>query len=887
MGYPHLENPDPRDAKPPSRPCLTSVGKQLIRRPLHLSRASGSLTNTRLEPWIVDFNALSAQFLRPPEVGEKDSDYFVAGPCREGHSHRSDSNLERRELIILDGDSTLDPRTGKIVPGAPSPLDVHIALRILGISHLIHSTHSHQREGKGNRYRVLIPALLNDKVELEASVAWLIEQLHLAGCWLADVKENSTWSQPWLPPRVASDEAEYLCYAYENGQPFDVEAAVSWHKSVTDITRTAAQVADRQPLPREPDSPIARFNVEHGVDWILSVLVDRGYTRSSESQINGAVSYRLLSPHSTSGNPGIVVFKGCDGVWRVHSHHSDQDPLSQSGGGRSTSDAWDLFRIFEHCGNQQAAIAAWRGDTHYAKPTIQIVPGQLADNVAEAVEALAGMRPPLVFQRGQGLCRVAHRQETSEVNGCTLPVGMACIVTLQRAGLMWVLSQAAHWVRKRKQDWVNTDPCPKVTASLLEAVGHWGDIPTLLGISETPILRPDGRIISTSGYDPVTGLWVDGRAPVMAIPEQVSREAALTAARTLLAPFDEFPFVDRELDRSVILAYLITLAVRLLLPTAPLFCFSATTPGSGKGLLVEVANLIVLGHDAATMPPATDGGGDEEARKRITSLLIQGVSSVNLDNNTRAIGGDALNTWLTASEWSDRILGSNEIAKLPSRVTCAATGNNVTVRGDTTRRALLAQVDPGVERPELRQFREKDLRGKVLRDRPELLTALFTILRAYQQAGSPGNRDRLLGRFEEWSAAVCAPIRWLGLPDPLDSQERLREQDPEKDRLEILLGAWFDLLGTRWVSVSELMEQSVEDHADKSINDHSRAALWEALIEAAPDGRGSVNRNKLGWYLKHFTGRVACDLKLEAKPRTSERSKRAREYRVVDLQASG
>jgi hypothetical protein len=51
----------------------------------------------------------------------------------------------------------------------------------------------------------------------------------------------------------------------------------------------------------------------------------------------------------------------------------------------------------------------------------------------------------------------------------------------------------------------------------------------------------------------------------------------------------------------------------------------------------------------------------------------------------------------------------------------------------------------------------------------------------------------------------------------------------------------------------------------------------------ASDGRGNPNRNKLGWYLRHFTGRIAGGYRLEKKPRTSQRSKNPQQYRVTSL----
>ena len=326
---------------------------------LHLCQSSGGFTNTRLEPWIIDFHTLCETLLRPPPVGVKDGTYYVRGPLKEGCSTRADANIGHIELIVLDADSTLDPETGAITDGAPPPLSAHIALIELGVPHVMYSTHSDRQPGKGRRYRVLIPATTINKQELDASIDWIFHELHCMDCWLADVPENHRLSQPWFFPRVQNESSEYLCYAHEGGQAFDVQAALAWHQATVTFTADQLNEVSEATAPREQSSVFAQFNAEHGLEWILETLQSKRYKQVSESHINGEPSYRLLSPVSTSGNAGIVVFKGHDDLWRVHSHHNAGEPLTKSGGEVSTSDAWDLFRIFEHTGDQQAAITAW------------------------------------------------------------------------------------------------------------------------------------------------------------------------------------------------------------------------------------------------------------------------------------------------------------------------------------------------------------------------------------------------------------------------------------------------------------------------------------------------------------------------------------------------
>jgi hypothetical protein len=207
------------------------------------------------------------------------------------------------------------------------------------------------------------------------------------------------------------------------------------------------------------------------------------------------------------------------------------------------------------------------------------------------------------------------------------------------------------------------------------------------------------------------------------------------------------------------------------------------------------------------------------------------------------------------------------------------TGNNVTVRGDMTRRSVVVELDPAVERPELRRFKI-DLPKHVLDNQCELLSALYTILRAYRLAGEPQREGPLLGRFEDWSRMVAAPIRWLGLPDPIGSQERLREDDPETRGHGALLLAWEEVFGDRWVTVAELTAEAPVNFLDPEKKDElpKRNALKEAL-EAVADsnGNGKVNRKVLGWYLSRFVSRVCEDRMIEKDPTRKDRAR----YRVI------
>ena len=88
-------------------------------------------------------------------------------------------------------------------------------------------------------------------------------------------------------------------------------------------------------------SPIDEFNAAHDV---RSILTAHGYR---------AKDGRYIAPSSASGMAGVVVLAGDDGRERVYSHHTT-DALADG----MAHDAFDLFRLLAHGGDEWAAIQA-------------------------------------------------------------------------------------------------------------------------------------------------------------------------------------------------------------------------------------------------------------------------------------------------------------------------------------------------------------------------------------------------------------------------------------------------------------------------------------------------------------------------------------------------
>ena len=335
----------------------------------------------------------------------------------------------------------------------------------------------------------------------------------------------------------------------------------------------------------------------------------------------------------------------------------------------------------------------------------------------------------------------------------------------------------------------------KVAAAIADEPGGWRS-PRLAGLTEVPILRPNGRVVTTPGYDRPSRLFLCGGpfAPMANDPK--------AALAVLVDALGEFPFVLPH-HQSAALALMLTAVIRRQLPAAPMFGISAREAGTGKGALASLAAIMATGRRAPETPwPATA----DEQRKVITATLIAGQPILILDNIVGVLDGAPLCVLITAETWSDRLLGASRLVQLPASALVVATGNNLTVAGDLCRRVVPIEMDAGCESPELREF-ERELVPWAIENRPKLVAAALTVLAAHRKAGSPLPADfKPLGSFEAWSRTVCGALVWMGKTDPRDAMAEIRANDPKRLLLTRVLAGMESLFGRQWQSAGTIFE---------------------------------------------------------------------------------
>src|SRR5262249_33791099 len=291
--------------------------------------------------------------------------------------------------------------------------------------------------------------------------------------------------------------------------------------------------------------------------------------------------------------------------------------------------------------------------------------------------------------------------------------------------------------------------------------------PPLNGIASAPLLRGDGTITSTQGYDRATGMWCENVPDLTAlVPARPTKGDAASALRLIRDTFKTFCFADAATiydaatgvdvvdlsnppgrDESAFLVALMTAACRPSLHLAPgvlLRAAAMSGAGSGKGLLARCICIIAFGRDPHAV---TAGSGAEELEKRIASELIAGGPSLFLDNlNNMAVRSDLLASAITERPARVRLLGQSLMLPLNASAFVILNGNGLTVSEDLARRFVVIEFDPRTEDPEARPF-TSDIRTELMGRRKELLAALLTIWR-WGRIAADIKAGRPLGSFE-------------------------------------------------------------------------------------------------------------------------------------------
>jgi hypothetical protein len=477
------------------------------------------------------------------------------------------------------------------------------------------------------------------------------------------------------------------------------------------------------------------------------------------------------------------------------------------------------------------------------KPMILVQPGELP-HICDAAESELA-KTLRHYQRGGAIVTIV----TDTISGQTM------VKPLSLHSLTRAVASLAIWQRfdKRNGEWTICDP-PERPVRMVHDATVYPYLPVLNGIARQPYLRQDGSLMMNTGYDPATGMFGVFDARQFNVPATPTRQQAEQALSELSELLSEFAF-KTEHDKAATLVGILTAVIRPSLPHAPMFHVKAPSIASGKSYLCELLTAFAMPQKGR---PLTFPGDDEECRKLLLAELLTAPAVVEFDNLTSdLIPHKSLCTALTSEFMSGRILGQSKTAEVGTRALFLASGNNVEPVRDMTRRTLTITLDPACEVPAARDFHRQPV-SEVRSDRGRYVSLALTIVRAWLCAGQPKTACKTLASYGDWSDYCRQSLLWLGLPDPAACIFEAMNNDPDRELLGEFLQAWFAIFG----KTPALVKDAIAAAQSRGINyEYRNEALLEAITDIAGERDGSINRKRLGWWIKRHAGRVVKGLR--------------------------
>jgi hypothetical protein len=469
------------------------------------------------------------------------------------------------------------------------------------------------------------------------------------------------------------------------------------------------------------------------------------------------------------------------------------------------------------------------GRSHDGKP-ISVSHGDLPELAAKAWAAtFEGNVPPVLFRLNQGLARLDVGPD-----GARVPVVVKVDHMTNR------VARAASWVRGTRDGVRGTQPLPAVIRDML--VQPSPPMPLLTGITKVPVFSSRGVLHQTPGYSPDTGRFYDpGGLKVPAVPAHPT-PSQLRAAVALFQDelFVDFPFVAASHRAHLMSIVLLPFGRDFITGPTPLHLIDKPIHGTGATLLAKVALMPALGPN---VPTRTQPTNEEESRKGITTALLTMSPAVVLDNLSGVINSATLSKVLTDDNWDDRHLGTLTNVSIAVRAVFVATGNNVQLSGELSRRTVPIRLDAKSDRPWQREieFKHPALQAWATEHRGALVAAALTLWSAWLAEGRPAG-DQILGSYEAWSAVIGGVLDVAGIGGFLQNLDSLYERaDSEGASQREFVNDWWRNSGVKGKASADLVELAMSAGLPLGPREDLQASTLGTLLKTMEDRQYRVD----------------------------------------------
>jgi len=339
-----------------------------------------------------------------------------------------------------------------------------------------------------------------------------------------------------------------------------------------------------------------------------------------------------------------------------------------------------------------------------------------------------------------------------------------------------------------------------------------------------PVHRAGGHNeLLAIGYDEESQVYT---LTGMDYPRDVPVDIAVENLRKLISGFSFDPEDAGRCAAVVIGSMLAVYADCLLAPAIqrPVFINSANSEGGGKTLCVRLAICPVHGSLHISPPPKKDG----DLQKSLLPVVMSGRPYLCLDNWRGRIEDPALEAFITANTYGDRLLGSSKEVFCDKQCLVFITGNQAIINGDMRRRSLVTDLFVENAKAEERIHEERLDEIEILLRRREILSWLWALVADWDREGArPGSVSH--GTFPEWAAIFGGIMENAGFANPVTRPKR--ELDTNHADMTRLLEGAMDM------STQEMRLELALDPSDLLENARRLGCFAWCVDSVAPEGR--------------------------------------------------
>ncbi len=286
-------------------------------------------------------------------------------------------------------------------------------------------------------------------------------------------------------------------------------------------------------------------------------------------------------------------------------------------------------------------------------------------------------------------------------------------------------------------------------------------LPHIRGVANAPVFaRGDGGQVLAQGYHPHMGgiLILNGNPP-----PAVSTEDGVSDLLSLVSEFD----FATPADLSRAIAAILTPALRLggwIGGNIPMFTIEANESQAGKGYFLKLVYAVYAEHPYMVGQRNGGVGGMDES---IQSGMMAGRPFIQLDNLRGRTDSAFLEMVLTAGGMvACRVPHRGDVPVDSEHFIFTATSNGVETTRDLANRCCIIRLRKKPGTFIFKRYSEGDLLAHVQAIQSRILGAVFSIVRAWEEAGCPRTAEHRHD-FRAWTQSLDYIVREIMHLPPL------------------------------------------------------------------------------------------------------------------------